>query len=91
MKIDPKLCEITHCIPESSVPGPLLFLLYINDLLLASKFKSILIADDANLRISHQNLKTLQLVVNNKIKKVDYWMSINYSKCKYIIISKKRY
>ena len=61
---------------------------------LASKFKSILFADDANLHISHQNLKALQLRVNNEIKKVDYWMSmnkltLNYSKCKYIIVSKK--
>ena len=89
-----KLCKITHCIPQGSVLDPLLFLLYINDLPLASKFKSILFADDANLLISHQNLKTLQLRVNNEIKKVDYWMSmskltLNYSKCTYMIVNKK--
>ena len=31
-----------------------------------------LLADDANLHIPHQNLKRLQLVVNNEITKVDY-------------------
>ena len=40
------------------------------------------------------NLKTLQLAVNNKIEKVDYWASmnkltLNYSKCKYMIKSKR--
>ena len=89
-----KLCKITHVVPQGSVLGPLFFLLYINDLPLSSKFKPILFANDADLHIFHRNLKTLQLRVNNEIKKVDYWMSINkltlnYSKCKYMIISKK--
>ena len=69
-----KLCKVTHGILQGSVLGLLLFLLCINDLQLASKFKSILFVADANLHTSHQNLKTLQLlpVVNNEIKKVDY-------------------
>ena len=55
-----KLCKITHGITQGSVLGPLLFLLYITDLPLALKFKSILFADDANLLIFDQNVKILQ-------------------------------
>ena len=93
-KYKSKLCKITHGIVQGSVLGPLLFLLHIYDLPLASKFKSVLFVDDPNLHLSYQNLKALQLRVNNEIKKVDYWISmnkltLNYSKYKYMIVSKE--
>ena len=72
-----KLCKFTYGIPGislGSVPCFFLFLLCIIDLLLASKFESTLFANVSNLHISHQNLKTFQLVVTNEIEKIDYWM-----------------
>ena len=89
-----KLFYITHGIPQGSVLGPLLFLLFINDLPNVSKFYSTMFADDANLHISHQNPKILQVIVNEEIKKIENWMqlnklTLNYDKCKYMIISRR--
>ena len=86
-----KLCQVSCGIPQGSVLGPLLFLVYVNDLPNASYFDTTLFADDTNLHLSNKNLNQLQIDVNNELKKIDYWMkinklSINYSKINYMII-----
>ena len=49
-------------VPQGSVLGPLLFLLYINDITKASsKLKFFLFADDTNLLYANKNLNTLHL------------------------------
>ena len=90
-----KLCKIEHGVPQGSVLGPLLFSIYVNDLPNVSNFETTMFADDTNLHISHNNIKILQSVVTNKIKKVDTWMklnklTINYKKRCYMLVGKKR-
>ena len=82
--------KITTGVPQESCLGPLLFLLYINDLPLASEFDTTLYADDTALMISDRDLNSLKYKANNELKKVDFWLrmnklSLNYSKTNYII------
>jgi len=67
----------------------------VNDLPCASSFQSTLFADDTSLHLSHKDIKTLQLNVQNELDKVDTWMrsnrlSINYNKTAYMILTATR-
>ena len=86
-------CHNLQCeVPQGSTLGPLLFIIYINDLPLVSKFRTRLFADDTSLTFSEKSMKKLELVVNQEIAKVANWMSlnkffINCNKTEFMVIS----
>ena len=83
---------MTCGIPEGSSLGPVLFLIYINDLPNCSSALTFRIfADDTNVFASARDLKTLEKIVNSELKKVKIWcdvnrLSINFSKTNFMII-----
>ena len=92
---DSILKTILHGVPQGSVLGALLFLLYINDLHNAIKFCMVHhFADDTNLLIYDNSLKSLQKKVNIDLKFLCHWLnankiSLNASKTEYILFRPK--
>ena len=90
------LTDIRCGVPQGSILGPTLFLLYINDMKNISKLlKFIIFADDTNLFYSSNNIKELQETVNNELKHLVKWfkvnkLSLNVTKTNYMLFTNKK-
>ena len=58
-------------IPQGSCLGPFLFLVYINDIFLATNIKLRLFADDACLSYQHCDSDHVSAVINRELGKID--------------------
>ena len=86
---------VTHGVPQGSTLGPLLFLIYTNDLPKVSNLKVRLFADDAILTLGDKDEKNLQHIMNDQLTKIDDWtkinqLTINYKKTNFMIFTRKK-
>ena len=73
-----ELKTILHGVPQGSVLGPLLFLLYINDLPNAiSNSDTFLFADDTGLFFCNKDLKVMEYKVNQDLNSLVSWLNVN--------------
>ena len=84
---------ITKGVPQGSILGPLLFLIYINDLANCTSLFTLLFADDTSFLISGKKLNEVIELLNVELKKICYWfrtneLSLHPGKTKFMIFTK---
>lgn len=65
-------------VPQGSILGPLLFLIYVNDICNSSQLlTAVMFADDTNLFMCGKNIQDLFSSMNSELEKVSVWFKVN--------------
>ena len=69
--------SVTCGVPQGSILGPLLFLIYVNDMKAAVKCKLLLYADDSALLASSSDVSEIEDVLSRELESVSEWLVEN--------------
>ena len=90
-------CRTVSCgVPQGSNLGPILFLLYVNDLPNCLKSRTAsMFADDTNLTASGSTSTQLYIKLNNDLENIHQWLlanklTLNTSKTEYMIVGSRQ-
>ncbi len=84
--LDKILCGV----PQGSILGPILFLVYVNDISMSTPLSILSFADDTTISTSAPDVHTLYTTMNNELQKLTEWfkankLCLNVKKTKYIL------
>ena len=90
------MSNITLGVPQGSVLGQVLFILYINDMYRSSnQMRFVHFADDTTVFESDSDINNVHATVSRELVRVDNWLkanrlSLNVSKTSYMLISNQK-
>ena len=83
-------CQVSSGVPQGSILGPLLFILYINDISSVVNVRAKIFADDVTLYQSNEDCEVLQADLDSISHWCNLWqMKLNPSKCEVLCITNK--